>query len=139
VVVREFCVDSGKIPSDKCGLDPRLNRIQIGYFIKGTEPTESCDRHITIEIDTRDGTIAKKHTKAIYRRKISLVDYEREEELEYLSLCDIYSALFSPLESPLVLVQLKYNAIHTNCGIRIVVGAYVRLNLFVKFDWYNFI
>ncbi len=88
VVVREFCVDSGKIPSDKCGLDPRLNRIQIGYFIKGTEPTELCDRHITIEIDIRDGTVAKKHTKAIYRRKISLVDYEREEELKYLDIFD---------------------------------------------------
>ena len=32
--------------------------------------------------------MAKKHTKAIYRRKISLVDYEREEGLEYLDIFD---------------------------------------------------
>jgi penicillin-binding protein 1A len=45
IVESQYCVDSGKLPSDSCFLDPRVNRVQTGYFIRGTEPKEACDIH----------------------------------------------------------------------------------------------
>ena len=29
-------------------MDPRGDRSEIGYFKRGTEPTEFCDRHVTV-------------------------------------------------------------------------------------------
>lgn len=46
-----FCVDSGKLLSEACSHDPRGNRSDTGYFIKGTEPTEYCDTHVLVNYD----------------------------------------------------------------------------------------
>ena len=88
VLSKEFCIDSGKKPSENCALDPRMDRIQIGYFIKGTEPNDVCDLHKELIIDTRSGAVADKHTRSIYKRKIALVDYKREETLDSLDILD---------------------------------------------------
>ena len=58
VIMKEFCTESGKCPCDACRLDPRGECRRIGYFKKGTEPKEECDRHITVLYDTRHGGIA---------------------------------------------------------------------------------
>ncbi len=49
VTVVRYCKDSGKLPCEACLLDPRGNRLEYGYFKKGTEPRERCDRHVCVE------------------------------------------------------------------------------------------
>ena len=50
-----YCKDSGKLPAASCALDPRGNRGEAGWFVKGTEPSASCDRHIPVEVDQGGG------------------------------------------------------------------------------------
>ncbi len=49
VVVVRYCKDSGRLPCEACLLDPRGNRLEYGYFKKGTEPVERCERHVCVE------------------------------------------------------------------------------------------
>ena len=46
LVYAPFCRDSGKLFTRECFYDARGDRLDFGYFIKGTEPKERCDRHI---------------------------------------------------------------------------------------------
>lgn len=82
IVLCEFCIDSGKLPCEACSIDPRLNRIQTGYFIKGTEPTEVCDRHKSVYVDAQTGKIAAEDTHPLFKRKISLLDYTRANQFK---------------------------------------------------------
>jgi penicillin-binding protein 1A len=52
------CVDSGQLPSELCYRDPRGPRVRGEYFIKGTEPTATCNVHIEQMIDTSTGLLA---------------------------------------------------------------------------------
>ncbi|MBQ7377432.1 MAG: transglycosylase domain-containing protein [Clostridia bacterium] len=54
----EYCKDSGKLPCEACGYDVRGKRTRVGYFIRGTEPTEPCDRHVLVPYD-KDGGVAR--------------------------------------------------------------------------------
>ena len=51
LIKAEYCKDSGKIYSENCRYDPRGERAEVGYFIKGTVPRFECDRHILCEYD----------------------------------------------------------------------------------------
>ncbi len=53
----QYCKDSGKLMSEACKKDPRGDRAEIGYFVKGSEPSETCDRHILVKYDTAAGGI----------------------------------------------------------------------------------
>lgn len=46
-----YCVDSGHIAAKACHSDPRGNRIETGYFKRGTEPHSKCDTHILVKYD----------------------------------------------------------------------------------------
>ncbi len=46
LVYESFCKDSGELFSKNCSYDPRGNRLGYGYFIRGTEPSRECDRHV---------------------------------------------------------------------------------------------
>jgi len=48
LVAVRYCRDSGKLMGEACYLDPRGDRSEIGYFKRGTEPTEYCDCHVAI-------------------------------------------------------------------------------------------
>lgn len=52
VIKATYCKDSGKLMTNACYLDPRLNRAEIGYFVKGTEPKSYCDCHEIVEYDS---------------------------------------------------------------------------------------
>ena len=52
------CIDSGQLPSELCYRDPRGSRVRGEYFIKGTEPTATCNVHIEQMIDTSTGLLA---------------------------------------------------------------------------------
>lgn len=86
--IREFCVDSGKIPTESCKIDPRLNRVQTGYFIRGTEPVDKCDRHKEVYIDSHTGFIVENNKHSLFKRRISLVDYSRASEFSSINPYD---------------------------------------------------
>lgn len=46
-----YCVDSGHVAAKACHRDPRGNRIETGYFKRGTEPHAKCDTHIFVKYD----------------------------------------------------------------------------------------
>ena len=58
VVTREYCTDSGGIPTEACRKDPRQNRIETGYFSVGSEPTEYCDCHVLVDYDVVLGGVS---------------------------------------------------------------------------------
>jgi penicillin-binding protein 1A len=49
VIVVRYCKDSGMLPCEACLLDPRGDRLEYGYFKKGSEPRQRCDRHVCVE------------------------------------------------------------------------------------------
>ncbi|MCQ2354324.1 MAG: transglycosylase domain-containing protein [Clostridia bacterium] len=51
IVSCTYCIDSGKLVSEACSHDPRGDRTETGYFVKGTEPTEYCDTHVLVNYD----------------------------------------------------------------------------------------
>lgn len=58
VIRATYCKDSGKLMTSACYLDPRLNRAETGYFVKGTEPKTYCDCHEIVKYDTDGGGVA---------------------------------------------------------------------------------
>ena len=46
LVWRNFCRDSGAMATDVCALDPRGDRIDGAYFIRGSEPMLPCEVHV---------------------------------------------------------------------------------------------
>ncbi len=73
LVYRPFCLDSGKIPCEKCLLDPRGDRIAYGYFMKDTEPKEECDRHILCDYDILKEGIAVNQDECDAIKQIALL------------------------------------------------------------------
>ena len=58
IVTAEYCKDSGELVCDACKKDPRGERTEIGYFVKGTEPTQKCKTHVLVRYDKSEGCIA---------------------------------------------------------------------------------
>ncbi len=54
----QYCTDSGQLLTDACKLDPRGNRGDVGWFKRGTEPTEPCKTHVVVAYDKKNGGIA---------------------------------------------------------------------------------
>lgn len=50
VVTATICKYSGKIATDVCSKDPRGNAVRTEYFIAGTEPTDTCDMHVSVNV-----------------------------------------------------------------------------------------
>jgi penicillin-binding protein 1A len=77
VVRVEFCRDSGDLPSEACAFDARGVRRQVGWFVLGTEPKTSCDRHVLCAYDAAHGGIDHGHCPQDALEKVSLVRVER--------------------------------------------------------------
>ena len=63
IVEAEYCKDSGHLISEACKKDPRGDRTEIGYFVKGSEPTEKCKTHILVRYDKIEECIASNECK----------------------------------------------------------------------------
>ncbi len=63
IVSAEYCKDSGLLLCDACKKDPRGDRSEIGYFVKGTEPKKKCKTHILVRYDESEGCIASNECK----------------------------------------------------------------------------
>jgi penicillin-binding protein 1A len=77
VVAVRYCRDSGMLPCEACMHDPRGERTVIGYFKKGTEPKERCNRHVCVRY-CEHGGIASADCDAKGCRTVSLVRVQRE-------------------------------------------------------------
>lgn len=58
IVRAEYCRDSGELYTPTCAKDPRGSRMDVGYFIKGTEPKILCDRHVLCKYDKGSEAVA---------------------------------------------------------------------------------
>jgi len=77
IISMEYCYDSGKLCTSACLSDPRGSRSTLGYFVKGTEPTEYCDRHILVKYDGVNGGVAGFDCPPENITYVSLLKYER--------------------------------------------------------------
>lgn len=50
-----FCKDSGLLVDEACLYDARGDRIEIGWFVAGTEPKRLCDCHVLCDYDYSEG------------------------------------------------------------------------------------
>ncbi len=59
IVTKKVCAKSGKrAVKGVCDLDPRGSMIRTEYFTKGTTPSDTCDRHISVTICQASGMVA---------------------------------------------------------------------------------
>ena len=77
IVKSEYCADSGKLMTVACHSDARGDRAEIGYFVKGTEPSEYCDRHVMVSYDQVDGGVVVGDCPAENVQRVGLVVVER--------------------------------------------------------------
>ena len=57
-----ICIKSGKKPvKNVCKNDPEKSMVRKEYFAKGTEPTDSCDSHVTVTLCSSSGGLAGKY------------------------------------------------------------------------------
>lgn len=53
-----ICIDSGLLASDLCSKDHRGSRVETQHMSKAVAPTETCDGHKSVQIDTTTDMIA---------------------------------------------------------------------------------
>lgn len=101
VVTASYCADSGKLLTDACLADPRGSREQTGYFIRGTEPTECCDRHILVAYDSEGSGLACPECPDENVTYIGLLSYRRNlpDEIYVADTPYIYAPEGTPLGS----------------------------------------
>jgi len=98
LVQAAFCSDSGKLVTDACMLDPRGDRTETGYFIKGTEPTEYCTTHIVVDYDAVEKGIANADCPPENVIQVALVKVNRNFNSKYnVTIAD---AQYSYMELP---------------------------------------
>lgn len=122
IVRCEYCTDSGKLMSEACRCDVRGDRGEIGYFVKGSEPSETCDCHLLVPYDTAEGGIASDGCYSADIEYVGMITAERSFPLQiYVSDAQyVYRELPSgvmPETSPSL--PFFYNALPEGeyCGI----------------------
>lgn len=61
IITKQVCKISGKLATEICSRDPRGSRVRTELFVKGTEPTEECDVHVEVAIDSSTGKLATEY------------------------------------------------------------------------------
>ena len=90
IIEVEYCRDSGCLPTYMCNNDIRGDRTTTGFFVKGTEPKDSCTIHKEVYIDIVDGKIADDYTPMWRKRLVSFLDYERKKKYNVKILDEDY-------------------------------------------------
>lgn len=60
------CIDSGKLAKNLCYQDSR-DRVYDEYFIEGTEPTNYCDNHVLLTLNSSNNKIANDYTPSFLK------------------------------------------------------------------------
>ncbi len=71
-----YCRDSGKLPTDACGLDCRGWRTEIGYFTRESAPKEYCDTHVVVDICNTYNRVASANCNPANCRQAALIRVE---------------------------------------------------------------
>lgn len=69
-----FCKDSGKLYQPVCTRDVRGSRLAYGYFIRGTEPRDGCERHRLCSSDEIDDALLAEQLRSQGVGFIALLD-----------------------------------------------------------------
>ena len=77
VVQATYCKDSGSVMSEACAKDPRGNRQEVGWFVKGKEPRGECTCHVLCRYDTEHGGICHGHCPEECVQEVALIRVER--------------------------------------------------------------
>ena len=77
IVECEYCIDSGKLMTSACKIDARGNRSEKGYFVKGSEPSTPCDRHLSVDYDIVSGGVVIGNCPAENTVKVGLINVSR--------------------------------------------------------------
>ena len=86
----DVCFDSGGIPTESCRCDPRGLRSYKGYFKFSDIPRNECNIHKTVDINISTGKIATGFVPFWKKRRVSLLNYERELDKQITVLDDEY-------------------------------------------------
>ena len=63
--------------SEACRRDPRGSRVEKGYFVRGTEPTEYCTCHRLVAYDTASGGVASEDCPKDAVQFVGMISVER--------------------------------------------------------------
>ncbi len=96
VITATYCKDSGKLVTDACKSDPRGSRAEIGYFVRGTEPAEYCDVHITVEYDSKTKGVLTPYCPKENAVKVGLINVWRQLPYNIQVEDSIYTAQVLP-------------------------------------------
>ena len=77
IVEAEYCMDSGMFMTEACRNDPRGDRSETGYFIKGGEPTSLCTCHVSVPYDTVCGGVASEDCPNEHIKNVGLINVVR--------------------------------------------------------------
>ena len=97
IVKATYCMDSGKLMTDACRMDPRGNRADTGYFTVATAPSEYCDTHIIVNYDTTTNAYAHEYTLPGNIKQVSLI---REETRAFPTQIYVVDAQYVYRELP---------------------------------------
>ena len=84
VVQATVCRDSGLLMSTDCYLDPRGNRAQVCYFVKGTEPRRYCNCHVSVDYDAVDGGVVCDGCFCEETKRVGLIRVNRHFPIQIL-------------------------------------------------------
>ena len=77
VIRATYCKDSGKLIGEACLKDPRGDRSEVGWFLKGQEPIDVCDCHQICRYDQDFGGISHGFCPVESTKEIALIRAER--------------------------------------------------------------
>ena len=83
VVRMTYCRDSGELTDDACLFDPRGDRREVGWFVKGNLPKGSCHRHVLCHGDEAGG-ISHGNCPEEEQHRVGLIQAERHFPMQIL-------------------------------------------------------
>ncbi len=109
-----YCKYSGMLMSEACSHDPRKDSAETGWFVKGTEPTEVCDKHIMVDYDYVTKAIACEWCPPENITQVALLKVDRKYPIEVR----VYDAQYTYMELPFDVMpySTKYRPYYYNLG-----------------------
>ena len=94
VIKAVVCRDSGLLMTTDCYLDPRSNRGEVAYFVRGTEPKRYCNCHVGVAYDPTGGVVCEgclcEETSRVslirVNRKFPILVYVTDAQYSYADL-----------------------------------------------------
>ncbi len=129
VVRATYCKDSGELIGETCLHDPRGDRSEVGWFLKGSEPDTVCTRHVLCEYDAVCGGICHGNCPKENVESIAFIRIERDFPIQiYVSdaqyVYDENPQTLAPNEDATKAYFAKEK--HGFCGISAVTKPYNR-------------